>query len=135
MGRRRGLSRAAPAGGKNRMARTLMMSALGAAALASVSLEARAAPADYPTEALADYVFGCMATNGQSQEALRRCSCSIDAIAEKVPYEDYVRAETVLRMQQVEGGGRTVMFRTSPWAQAMIDKLRQAQVEAEFRCF
>jgi hypothetical protein len=117
------------------MARTLMMSALGAAALASVSLEARAAPADYPTEALADYVFGCMATNGQSQEALRRCSCSIDAIAEKVPYEDYVRAETVLRMQQVEGGGRTVMFRTSPWAQAMIDKLRQAQVEAEFRCF
>jgi hypothetical protein len=104
------------------MARTLMMYALGAVALASVSLEAPlAAPADYPTEALADYVFGCMATNGQSQEALRRCSCSID--------------ETVLRMQQVEGGGRAVMFRTSPWAQAMVDKLRQAQVEAEFRCF
>jgi hypothetical protein len=120
----------------NRKARAIMTHALGAAALASVALEVpRAAPADYPTEALADYVFGCMATNGQSQEALRRCSCSIDAIAEKVPYEDYVRAETVLRMQQVEGGGRTVMFRTSPWAQAMIDKLRQAQVEAEFRCF
>ena len=109
---------------------------LGAAALASITLEAAgAAPVDYPTEALADYVFGCMATNGQSQEALRRCSCSIDAIAEKLSYDEYVQAETVLRLQQVPGGGRTVMFRTTPWAQAMVDKLRQAQVEAELRCF
>jgi hypothetical protein len=109
---------------------------LWAAALASVVLEApHAAPADYPTETLADYVFACMATNGQTQDALRRCSCSIDAIAERVSYDDYVQAETVLRLQQVPGGGRTGMFRTSPWAQAMVDKLRQAQVEAELRCF
>jgi len=115
--------------------RSLML-VLGAAALALVTLEApHAAPADYPTEALADYVFGCMATNGQSQEALRRCSCSIDAIAEKLSYEDYVQAETVLSLQQVPGGGRTGMFRTAPWAQAMVEKLRQAQVEAELRCF
>lgn len=117
-------------------ARRSLMPALAAAALASIALDAlHAAPADYPTEALADYVFGCMATNGQSQEALRRCSCSIDAIAEKVSYEEYVQAETVLSLQQVPGGERTVMFRTAPWAQAMIDKLRQAQVEAELRCF
>ena len=116
--------------------RRSLMLAIGAATLAVVALEApRAAPADYPTETLADYVFGCMATNGQSQEALRQCSCSIDAIAEKLPYEDYVQAETVLRLQQVPGGERTVMFRTAPWAQAIVDKLRQAQVEAELRCF
>ena len=96
---------------------------------------ALAAPADYPTEALADYVFACMATNGGTQEALRRCSCSIDAIAERLPYDDYVKAETVIRLQQVPGGDRTVMFRTAPWAQAMLDQLRQAQVEAELRCF
>jgi hypothetical protein len=115
--------------------RSLML-ALGAAALASVAPVAPyAAPADYPTETLADYVFGCMATNGQSQEALRRCSCSIDAIAEKVPYEDYLQAETVLSLQQVPGGERTVMFQNAPWAQAMVDKLRRAQVEAELRCF
>jgi hypothetical protein len=116
--------------------RRSLMPTLAAAVLAVVAPEtSHAAPADYPTEVLADYVFGCMATNGQSQEALRKCSCSIDAIAEKLPYDDYVKAETVLRLQQVEGGGRTIMFRTAPWAQAMIDKLRQAQVEAEFRCF
>jgi hypothetical protein len=112
-----------------------LMPALGVAALAAIATDAHAAPADYPTETLADYVFACMATNGQSQEALRRCSCSIDAIAEKVPYEDYLKAETVLSLQQAQGGERTVMFRAAPWAQAMVDKLRQAQVEAELRCF
>jgi len=112
-----------------------LMPAFAAAVLAAVALDAHAAPADYPTETLADYVFGCMATNGQSQDALRRCSCSIDAIAEKVPYEDYVQAETVLSLQQEQGGGRMAMFRTAPWARAMVDKLRQAQVEAELRCF
>jgi hypothetical protein len=116
--------------------RRSLLFALAAATLAAVSLEGPlAAPADYPTEALADYVFACMATNGQTQEALRRCSCSIDAIAERVSYEDYVQAETVLRLQQVPGGDRTVMYRTAPWAQAMIDKLREAQIEAELRCF
>jgi hypothetical protein len=100
-----------------------------------LALPLSAAPADYPTEALADYVFGCMATNGGTQEALRRCSCSIDAIAAKLPYDDYVKAETVLRLQQVPGAGRTAMFRTAPWAQGMIDRLRAAQIEAELRCF
>jgi hypothetical protein len=115
----------------NRLLATLAAAALACAAPAAP----RAAPADYPTEALADYVFACMATNGQTQEALRRCSCSIDAIAQTLSYEDYVQAETVLRLQQVPGGDRTVMYRTAPWAQAMIDKLRAAQVEAELRCF
>jgi hypothetical protein len=111
---------------------------LGLGALAFLALSSDplgAAPADYPTEALADYVFGCMATNGQTPDALRRCSCSIDAIAAKVPYDDYVSAETVLRMQQIPGGGRAAMFRTAPWAQAMLDRLREAQIEAELRCF
>lgn len=117
------------------LARSVVL-ALGALGLTWASLQApRAAPADYPTEALADYVFGCMATNGETQEALRRCSCSIDAIAAKLSYEDYVKAETVLRLQQVQGGGREAMFRTSPWAQVIVDKLREAQVEAELQCF
>ena len=50
------------------------------AAVASIPTS-RAAPIDYPTDALADYVFGCMASNGQTQDSLRRCSCSIDVVA------------------------------------------------------
>jgi hypothetical protein len=101
-----------------------------------VATAARAAPADYPTDALAEYVFACMAANGQTPDMLRRCSCSIDHVASRLSYDEYVKAETVLAIQQVRGGvDRIVMFRTAPWAQAMVDRLRQAQVEAELRCF
>lgn len=100
------------------------------------SAAADAAPAGYPTETLADYVFGCMASNGQTQEALRKCSCSIDHIATRLTYDEYVQAETVIRMSQLQSGDdRITMFRTAPWAKGLSDRLRQAQVEAEMRCF
>lgn len=92
------------------------------------------APNDYPTNARADYVFGCMASNGQTQDTLNRCSCSIDVIASIMPYEHYVRAETVLRMRQV-GGEKTAMFRSAQPAKQVLEELRRAQAEAEIRCF
>lgn len=89
---------------------------------------------DYPTDARAEYVFACMATNGQTQDALRRCSCSIDTIATILPWDDYVAAETVLRMRQ-GGGERAAMFRGTPANMAITRALRQAQAEAEIICF
>lgn len=95
-----------------------------------------AVPGEYPTEVLADYIFGCMASNGQTREALARCACSIDRIAEELSYEDYEQAETILRMQLVPSGAdRMVMFRTSAWAKSRVEALRRAQVAAEFLCF
>jgi hypothetical protein len=91
---------------------------------------------DYPTETLADYVFACMASNGQTQEALKKCSCSIDVIASILPYDEYVQAETVLRMRQVPGGGeKMAIFRDTPIAKDAVERLKRAQVEAELRCF
>jgi hypothetical protein len=89
---------------------------------------------DYPTSARADYVFGCMKANGDTQRSLDQCSCSIDIIALIVPYERYVTAETVLRMAQVRGnlGGE---FRSTEQARGAVDDLRRAQAEAEVRCF
>lgn len=112
------------------------VSRLFALALMMVPAAAPAAPADYPTEALADYVLGCMAANGQTPDMLRRCSCSIDYIAEHLPYDQYVEAETVLRMRQEKSGrDQSVMFRSSTWAQEMVDRLRRVQVEADRKCF
>ncbi|GBD43074.1 hypothetical protein HRbin40_00539 [bacterium HR40] len=112
------------------------VSRLFALALMMVPAAAPAAPADYPTEALADYVLGCMAANGQTPDMLRRCSCSIDYIAEHLPYDQYVEAETVLRMRQEKSGrDQLVMFRSSAWAQEMVDRLRRVQVEADRKCF
>jgi hypothetical protein len=89
---------------------------------------------DYPTEARAEYVFTCMAVNGQNQEMLRRCSCSIDVIASILPYERYVEAETVLAMRQT-AGDRVGVLRSSPSADAMVQNLRRAQAEGDVRCF
>ena len=89
---------------------------------------------DYPTVARADYVFGCMKANGETRQALERCSCSIDVIASILPYERYVTAETVLSMAQVRGNLGTE-FRSSEQATSALNDLRRAQAEAEVRCF
>jgi len=92
------------------------------------------APAnDFPTEARADYVFACMAANGQTPDALKKCACSIDVIASILPYDRYVEAETVLSMRQ--GVGRQAsMFRAANFEE-MVAELRRAQAEGEIRCF
>ncbi len=96
-----------------------------------------AAPAnahDYPTVAVGDYLFGCMASNGQTRRALEQCSCSIDVIASIIPYERYVEAETIARMRQV-GGEKGTVFTGSAHFKKIVADLKRAQVEAELRCF
>lgn len=89
---------------------------------------------DYPTVARADYVFGCMAANGNTRTALEQCACSIDHIATVLPYEAYVSAETVLRMRQL-GGEKTSPFRTAAGFKESVANLRRAQAEADILCF
>ena len=89
---------------------------------------------DYPTIARADYIFGCMATNGQTRPAMEKCACSIDEIAKILPYEDYVEAETVLSLRQVSGE-RMSLFKSAVEANNLVADLRRAQAEAEIICF
>ena len=83
---------------------------------------------------LADYVLGCMTSNGQTRDMLDRCSCSIDVIASIVPYERYETAETFRRMALTVGEA-SGLFRESPQAKAAGADLRRAQAEADIRCF
>jgi len=89
---------------------------------------------DYPTVVRADYIFGCMAANGQSRRVLEQCACSIDEIASILPYDAYVQAETVLSMRRV-GGERVSLFRSAAVASNLVAALRRAQAEAEIVCF
>jgi hypothetical protein len=108
--------------------------AAGLAALA-LCLPARAADVnDYPTAARAEFVFACMKTNGDTPEALRRCSCAIDVIATLLSYDRYVAAETVASLAQSHGQAGMLM-RSSALAKATLTELRRAQAEAEIRCF
>jgi hypothetical protein len=90
---------------------------------------------DYPTATRADYVIGCMAANGNTREALLKCSCAIDTIAGLMPYSHYERAETALSLQLGGGvGGRVGLFRDPPQIKAVIEELRRAQAEANLQC-
>jgi hypothetical protein len=90
---------------------------------------------DYPTSARADYVIGCIAANGNTREALLKCSCAIDTIASLMPYSHYEQAETALSLQVGGGvGGRVGLFRDPPEIKAVIEELRRAQAEANLQC-
>jgi hypothetical protein len=114
----------------DRAMRGLLLSLVFAALLAPGAATANG----YPTAARADYVFACMASNGQTQVALDRCSCSIDVIASILTYERYVQAETILRMRLMSGEKSTV-FRDTAQYKTIVDELKMAQAESEIRCF
>lgn len=106
-----------------------LLLALGGAAVAATPSDN-----DYPTSARVDYVFGCMVANGQSREAMARCSCSVDTLASIIPYDHYVAAETILSMRQGVGQAANI-FRNTPQYDDTIAELRRAQAEAEITCF
>jgi hypothetical protein len=112
----------------------LAFSAMLAAAAAAQAHAEEEAQNDYPTEARADYVFGCMASNGQTREALHRCACSLDVIASILPYDRYVSAETVLSMRQSPGRAANA-FHSAVKFDDIVADLRRAQAESEIRCF
>jgi hypothetical protein len=112
-----------------------LSAALLAALIAVAAPHARAEDLnDYPTSARADYVFGCMKANGETQELLQKCSCSIDVIASIIPYDRYVTAETILSMSQVTGPVGSEFKSTEP-ARLALQDFRRAQAEDEIRCF
>jgi hypothetical protein len=115
----------------NRLAAVL---AVGLAGLPAAGQDMAGQLNDYPTSARADYVFGCMATNGRTRRALEQCACSIDTIASILPYENYVEAETVLSLR-LQSGERMSLFRDTAVAQGIVADLRRAQAEAEILCF
>ncbi|HVX75619.1 MAG TPA: hypothetical protein VHB49_05805 [Bradyrhizobium sp.] len=115
--------------------RSMLLSGALMAVLIAVGSHARAEDLnDYPTSARADYVFGCMKANGETQEILQKCSCSIDVIASIIPYDHYVATETILSMSQVTGPVGSE-FRSTEQAKLAVQEFRRAQAEAEVRCF
>jgi hypothetical protein len=114
----------------------VVLTLLGPTQFVSAAAETSDAPRnDYPTATRADYVLGCMAANGNTREALLKCSCAIDTIAGLMPYSHYEKAETALSLQLGGGvGGRVGLFRDPPQIKAVIEELRRAQAEANLQC-
>ncbi|NQV20423.1 MAG: hypothetical protein HQ511_03300 [Rhodospirillales bacterium] len=89
---------------------------------------------DYPTEARAEYVVACLSHNAENGAALRQCACTIDKIASRLTYDEYVAAETVLRMRQLNGE-KGSLFRESDSFGKTIATLKNAEAEAKNVCF
>jgi hypothetical protein len=120
---------------KPRRASDLHYPAIGLLVLSLAAGPVDAENSDYPTSARADYVIGCMAANGNTREALLKCSCAIDTIASLMPYSHYEQAETALSLQAGGGvGGRVGLFRDPPQIKAVIEELHRAQAEANLQC-
>jgi hypothetical protein len=117
------------------MGNAAQRSLCGIVVLALAVGPARGADNDYPTSARVDYVIGCMAANGNTREALLKCSCAIDTIASLMSYSHYEQAETALSLQAGGGvGGRVGLFRDPPQIKAVIEELHRAQAEANLQC-
>ena len=115
------------------MATTLFLSA-GVQAQESATEDNANNASRYPTAVLADYVLGCMAANGNTYESLHQCSCSIDYISERIPYDDYEMIETVMQVQ-LDRGQRGIFYRDSEWAKSRVEALQKVQAESTLRCF
>ncbi len=117
------------------MIRKLALTAVLAVTCGGAMAQSDHVPANnYPTAARADYVIGCLAANGFKREYLDRCSCGIDTIADQMSYDDYEKADTILRMQQGGLGERGAMFRDTPIAKEETEKLRRAQADVNLNC-
>jgi len=90
---------------------------------------------DYPTEARVQYVLECMAKYGGATHArMYQCSCSVDRLAAKLPYADFVEADTYTRGKNAMGE-RGGILREGRRARDRREKLAQTVAQAEKACF
>ena len=103
--------------------------------LAAVLVPGLASAYDYPTVDRVEYVHACMRDNpGQSQEMIYKCSCTIDAIAKQMTYEDFVESSTAAYAYTI-GGERGETVRAYTPAKQMADHFREVQARAKKSCF
>ena len=105
-------------------------------AVAAIAAAAGAAHAhDYPTSERVIYVEACMRDHpGAHYEMLNKCSCVLDAIAQSLPYDDYVEMSTATNANSI-GGERGSYIRDVPMLQEQIRKYKALQVQAQKSCF
>ena len=93
---------------------------------------------DFPTLARLEFVAECKRTHPPRKNdptyPLYQCVCSIDKIAEKLKYDEYIQAKTFADNKSMAGekGG---VFRDPPQAKAMRKKLQEVTDYAEKSCF
>lgn len=90
---------------------------------------------DYPTLDRVEYVLGCARdAKGPAQENIYKCTCVIDAIASRLPYDQYVEYSTAANAFSI-GGERGEVMRGYGHGKEMAGAFRKVQAEARKGCF
>ena len=90
---------------------------------------------DFPTRARVEFVLTCMReSKAPQQESMYKCSCAIDAIADKVRYSTWVDLSTIANGITIAGERGGVM-RDMKDARKLIASYRELQESAKKRCF
>src|SRR5438067_8211142 len=105
------------------------------ALLLTLGLSSMSHANDFPTSARVEFVLNCMRDSKASQqESMYKCSCAIDAIAEKVDYNTWVDLSTVANATTI-AGERGGVVRDMKDGRKLIASYRELQQDAKKRCF
>ena len=90
---------------------------------------------DFPTRTRVEFVLNCMReSKAPQQESMYKCSCAIDAIAEKVDYNTWVELATIANGTTIAGERGGVM-RDLKDGRKLIASYRELQERAKKGCF
>ena len=89
---------------------------------------------EFPTLARAEFVFACMSSNLNNRDFMAKCSCAIDAISERMTYEEYAQAEALSRLQY-GASPREEAYKSVGLSKITMEKLYRAQAASELECF
>jgi hypothetical protein len=90
---------------------------------------------DFPTRARVEFVLDCMLdSKAAPQEAMYKCSCTVDAIADKVHYNDWVDLSTISNGMTIAGERGGVM-RDIKDGRKLIASYKDLQAAAKKQCF
>ena len=104
-------------------------------AFCSLLLSSIANANDFPTQARVEFVLRCMDSHGgQKYETLYSCICTIDKIAEKIAYDEYVEGDVFSQLRATPGE-RGGMFRDPDRASFLVKKISDITKMAEKSCF
>lgn len=91
---------------------------------------------DFPTQARVEYVLACMDANGgQSYDTLYSCVCTIDKIAMKVNYDEFIAARTLGFLRRTPGERGGVFRDAAPNARERVNSFMEIEEDAQSSCF
>ena len=90
---------------------------------------------DFPTVDRVLYVQECLKAHpGQNFEMVNKCACSLDKLALKVKFDDYVTMTTIVKAVTI-GGERGGDIRDNESLKPQIKRYRDLQSEVKKSCF